>query len=115
VSKLQSALFFEFGFVEYSEQDRELQSQTIRTKSFVEIKVKNPQYQSEKLVHRQELKNDEMNFADQDIVYVRIQSLHKKVKILISNENFTQSKSKEFIGSVIEFPFEFDNNFILKK
>ena len=56
-----------------------------------------------------------MNFADQDIIYIRIQNIHKKMKILVSNENFLKIKSNDFIGTFLDFPFELDNHFLLNK
>jgi hypothetical protein len=115
IKKLETALFIEFGFIQYMEFDQELQTNTQRVQSFIEISVCSPQYKSEHVLSRQILKNEEMNFADQDIVYVRIQSAHKKFKIFVSNENFLQSKRSDFVGSVMEVPLELESHFLLNK
>ena len=115
VSKLKSALFFEFGFTESFEFDEHLQAMTKKTKSYLEIRLKNAKFPGEKVIHSQQMQNHEMNFADQDIVYVRIQNAQKKAKVYVSNENFLQTKGKEFVGSAMEFPLDLDEMFLLKK
>ena len=113
--KLDSGLFIEFGFAQFFEFDPQLQTATRRAQSFVELSFRTPQFSTDKVVWSQDLPLDEMNFADQDIVYVRVRSSQKLLKLLISNENFLQSKTGSAVGSSLEVPFDLDQHFLLTK
>lgn len=113
--KLDSGLFIEFGFAQFSEYDAQLETHTRRVQSYVELSLRTPQFSADKVVWSQDLPLEQMNFADQDIVYVRIQSSSKTVKLLLSNENFLQTKTGAAVGAAMEVPFDLDQHFLLNK
>ena len=111
---LESAVFLEVGFRQNVEAYSNGNQGFKVAKSYVSVSFKNERVKDEHPISVTQMTGEQIDFADQDIVFMRIVNTTKKLLFQISNDDLFKIKASE-IRSTLEIPVELSNYINLQK